>query len=161
MAAAAAKSLQSCPTLCDPIDGSPPGSPAPGFSRQEHWSGLPFPSPWLFPFKLIRIKWKIILVEIQILGSHKWLMATFLYCSRYRIFPSLHKRLLDSAVQRSYTLQGRQQLTFTESVSGAGGNCFVSVDCCSHQPSEIRPFYRKESLWGSGFPRSKLEASPE
>ena len=42
---AAAKSLQSCPTLCDPIDGSPPGSPIPGFSRQEHWSGLPFPSP--------------------------------------------------------------------------------------------------------------------
>ena len=29
-AAAAAKSLQSCPTLCDPIDGSPPGSPMPG-----------------------------------------------------------------------------------------------------------------------------------
>ena len=41
----AAKSLQSCPTLCDPIDGSPPGSPSLGFSRQEHWSGLPFPSP--------------------------------------------------------------------------------------------------------------------
>ena len=33
-------------TLCDPIDGSPPGSPLSlGFSRQEHWSGLPFPSP--------------------------------------------------------------------------------------------------------------------
>ena len=45
MVAAAAKSLQSCPTLCDPIDGSPPGSPSLGFSRQEHWSGLPFPSP--------------------------------------------------------------------------------------------------------------------
>ena len=44
-AAAAAKSLQSCPTLCDPIDGSPPGSLSLGFSRQEHWSGLPFPSP--------------------------------------------------------------------------------------------------------------------
>ena len=44
-AAAAAKSLQSCPILCDPIDGSPPGSPSLGFSRQEHWSGLPFPSP--------------------------------------------------------------------------------------------------------------------
>ena len=89
----AAKSLQSCPTLHDPIDGSPPGSAIPGilqartlewvaisfsnawkwkvkvkslslvrllatpwtaahqappslgFSRQEHWSGLPFPSP--------------------------------------------------------------------------------------------------------------------
>ena len=35
-AAGAAKSLQSCPTLCDPIDGSPPGSPSLGFSRQEH-----------------------------------------------------------------------------------------------------------------------------
>ena len=44
-AAAAAKSLQSCPTLCDPLDGSPPGSPSMGFSRQEHCSGLPFPSP--------------------------------------------------------------------------------------------------------------------
>ena len=44
-AAAAAKSLQSCLTLCDPIDGSPSGSPSLGFSRQEHWSGLPFPSP--------------------------------------------------------------------------------------------------------------------
>ena len=40
-----AKSLQLCPTLCNPIDGSLPGSPSLGFSRQEHWSGLPFPSP--------------------------------------------------------------------------------------------------------------------
>ena len=38
----AAKSLQSCPTLCDPIDSSPPGSLTLGFSRQKHWSGLPF-----------------------------------------------------------------------------------------------------------------------
>ena len=44
-AAAAAKSLQSCPTLCDPRGSSPLGSPSLGFSRQEHWSGLPFPSP--------------------------------------------------------------------------------------------------------------------
>ena len=44
-AATTAKSLQSCPTLCDRIDGSPPGSLSLGFSRQEHWSGLPFPSP--------------------------------------------------------------------------------------------------------------------
>ena len=46
-AAAAAKSLQSCPTLCDPKDGSPPGFPSLEFSRQEHWSGLPFPSPFM------------------------------------------------------------------------------------------------------------------
>ena len=44
-AAAAAKSSQSCPTLCDPIDGSPLGSSVHSFfSRQEYWSGLPFPS---------------------------------------------------------------------------------------------------------------------
>ena len=43
--AATAKSLQLCPTLWDPIDGSPPGPPSLGFSRQEHWSGLPLPSP--------------------------------------------------------------------------------------------------------------------
>ena len=44
-AAAAAKSLQSCPTLCNPIEGSPPGSPVPGILQEEHWRGLPFPSP--------------------------------------------------------------------------------------------------------------------
>ena len=92
----AAKSLQSCPTLWDPIDGRPPGSPVPGilqarslewvsisfsnawkwkvkvkslsrvrpsatpwttafqappsmgFSRQEYWSGVPLPSPWMY-----------------------------------------------------------------------------------------------------------------
>ena len=44
-AAAAAKSLQPCPTLCDPVDGSPPGPESLGFSRQEYWSGLPFPPP--------------------------------------------------------------------------------------------------------------------
>ena len=48
-AAAAAKLLQLCPTLCDPIDGSPPGSSAMGFSRQEYWSGVPLPSPLCRP----------------------------------------------------------------------------------------------------------------
>ena len=41
----AVKSLQSCPTLCDPIDGSHQAPPSLRFSRQGHWSGLPFPSP--------------------------------------------------------------------------------------------------------------------
>ena len=44
MAAAAAKSLQSCPTLCDPIDGSPPGSPVPGIlqARTLEWVAISF-----------------------------------------------------------------------------------------------------------------------
>ena len=44
-AATDAKSFQSCLTLCDPIDGIHQASPSLRFSRQEHWSGLPFPSP--------------------------------------------------------------------------------------------------------------------
>ena len=50
--AAAAKSLQSCPTLCDPIDGSPPGSPIPGIlqARTLEWGAIPFSSAW---------KWKV------------------------------------------------------------------------------------------------------
>ena len=45
-AAAAAKSLQSCPTLCDPIDGSPPGSPVPGIhlARTLEWVAIAFSS---------------------------------------------------------------------------------------------------------------------
>ena len=39
---------QSCPTLCDPMDCSLPGSLTMEFSRQEYWSGLPFPSPGTF-----------------------------------------------------------------------------------------------------------------
>ena len=43
-AAAAAKSLQSCPTLCDPTDGSPPGSPVPGIlqARTLEWGAISF-----------------------------------------------------------------------------------------------------------------------
>ena len=63
--AAAAKSLQSCPTLCDPIDGSPPGSPVPGIlqARTLEWvaisfskfSSLLFPSYHLEPVVLSRM----------------------------------------------------------------------------------------------------------
>ena len=43
-AAATAKSLQSCPTLCDPIDGSPPGSPVPEIlqARTLEWVAISF-----------------------------------------------------------------------------------------------------------------------
>ena len=47
-----AKSLQSCPTLCDPIDGSPPGSPVPGIlqARTLEWAAISFSNAW---------KWKV------------------------------------------------------------------------------------------------------
>ena len=51
-AAAAAKLLQSCPTLCDPRDGSPPGSPVPGIlqARTMEWVAISFSNAW---------KWKV------------------------------------------------------------------------------------------------------
>jgi len=51
-ATAAAKSLQSCPTLCDPIYGSPPGSPVPGIlqARTLEWVAISFSRAW---------KWKV------------------------------------------------------------------------------------------------------
>ena len=47
-AAAAFKSLQSCPTLCDPIDGSPPGSSVPGIlqARTLEWVAISFSDVW-------------------------------------------------------------------------------------------------------------------
>ena len=50
--AAAAKSLQSCPTLCDPIDSSPSGSPVPGIlqARTLEWVAISFSNAW---------KWKV------------------------------------------------------------------------------------------------------
>ena len=121
--AAAAKSLQLCPTLCDPIDGSPPVSPTPGilqartlewvaisfsnawkwkvkvkslsrvqllaipwtaayqappsmgFSRQEYWSGVPFPSP-----VLICKATKMMFICLLFMLRFSWVML-FIYFS--------------------------------------------------------------------------------
>ena len=55
MFAAAAKSLQSCPTLCDPIDGSPPGSIVPGIlqARTLEWVAIPFSNAWKWKVKVM------------------------------------------------------------------------------------------------------------
>ena len=62
---AAAKSLQSCPTLCDPIDGSPPGSPVPEIlkARTLEWVAIYFSNAW---------KWKVkvkLLSRVQLLAT--------------------------------------------------------------------------------------------
>ena len=53
-AADAAKSLQSCPTLCDPIDGSPPGSAVPGIlqARTLEWVAISFSNAWNWKVKV-------------------------------------------------------------------------------------------------------------
>ena len=57
----------SCPTLCDPMDCSLPGSPSMGFSRQEFWSGLPLPSPPVPYFLVIQsvVCWPISMASFQ------------------------------------------------------------------------------------------------
>ena len=76
-AAAAAKSLQSCPTLCDPTDGSPPGSPVPGIlqARTLDWVAISFSNAW---------NWK---VKVKSL-SHVRLLATP-WTAAYQAPPSM------------------------------------------------------------------------
>ena len=73
----AAKSLQSCLTLCDPIDGSPPGSLVPGVlqARTLEWAAISFSKAW---------KWK---VKVKSL-SHVWLLATP-WTTAYQAPPSM------------------------------------------------------------------------
>ena len=77
VAAAAAKSLQSCPTLCDPIDFRPPGSPVPGIlqARILEWVTISFSNAW---------KWK---VKVKSL-SHVLLLATS-WTAAYQAPPSM------------------------------------------------------------------------
>ena len=76
-AVAAAKSLQSCPTLCDPIDGSPLGSSVPGIpqARILEWVAISFPNAW---------KWK---VKLKLL-NRAWLLATP-WTAAYQAPPSI------------------------------------------------------------------------
>ena len=75
--AAAAKLLQSCPTLCDPIKGSPPGSPIPGIlqARTLEWVAISFSNAW---------KWK---VKVKSLSSIR-LLATP-WTAAYQAPPSM------------------------------------------------------------------------
>ena len=76
-ATAAAKLLQSCPTLCDPIDGSQPGSPVPGIlqARTLEWVAIFFSNAW---------KWKL---KVKLL-SRVWLLVTP-WTAAYQAPPSM------------------------------------------------------------------------
>ena len=70
--AAAAKSLHSCPTLCNPIDGSPSGSPVPGIfqARVLEWGAIAFSNEMSSVDKSIEIETESILVVAY--GWEKW-----------------------------------------------------------------------------------------
>ena len=75
--AAAAKSLQSCPTLWDPIDGSPPGSTIPGIlqARTQEWVAISFSNAW---------KWK---VKVKLLSRVRLLVTP--WTAAYQAPPSM------------------------------------------------------------------------
>ena len=70
-AAAAAKSLQSCPTLCNPIDGSPPGSAVPGIlqARTLEWVAISFSNAWKWKVKVKSLSRVLLLVSLWISPS--------------------------------------------------------------------------------------------
>ena len=76
-AVAAAKSLQSCPTLCDPIDDSPPGSPVPGILQAKtlEWVAISFSNAW---------KWKVKVKSF----SRVWLLV-IPWTAAYQAPPSM------------------------------------------------------------------------
>ena len=71
-AAAAAKSLQSCPTLCDPIDSSPPGYPVPGIlqARTLQWVAISFSNAW---------KWKVKVKSLSLWDEYNWAVVWALF----------------------------------------------------------------------------------
>ena len=76
-AAAAAKSLQSYPTLCDPIDGNPPGSPIPGIlqARTLEWVAISFSSKW---------KWKVKVKLLSLVRS-----SATPWTAAFQVLPSM------------------------------------------------------------------------
>ena len=102
IAAAAAKSLQSCPTLCDPIDGSPPSSAVPGIlqARTLEWVAIFFSNAWKWEVKVKSLSrvWLRDPMDCSPPGSFphgifqarvlEWVAITF----SYRIFTTTKKK---------------------------------------------------------------------
>jgi len=137
LAAAAAKSLQSCPTLCDPVDGSPPGSPVPGIlqARVLEWVAISFSNAW---------KWK---VKVKSLGR-VWLFATP-WTAAYQAPPSMGFSRqeywsgvpLPSPFQplmpNKYKLEGwfYDRLALDILTAIQGGTCvIIHTQCCTYIP---------------------------
>ena len=87
-AAAAAKSLQSCPTLCDPIDSSPSGSAVPGIpqARTLEWIAISFSKCWNFAVpSFLFLQWYLTMAS---LNDSYWMISIFssqLYCNNQHI----------------------------------------------------------------------------
>ena len=91
MAAAAAKSLQSCLTLCDPIDGSPSGSPVPGIlqARILEWVAISFSNVWLCMSKSVKCMYKSSVCSLSLPRELHFYQETLKHYCQKKIFASL------------------------------------------------------------------------
>ena len=100
-AVAAAKSLQSCPTLCNPVDGSPPGSPVPGIlqARTLEWVAISFSNAW---------KWKVKVKSVSRVRLSDPMDCSLPSCSIHGIFQA---RVLEwGAIAFSILFAGGSQI---------------------------------------------------
>ena len=136
-AAAAAKSLQSCLTLCDPTDGSPPGSPVPGIllARTLEWVAISFSNAWKWKVKVKSCPTPSDRMDCSLPGSsihgnfqaHRWIINTL-----------LSERSQTLGIEnRSVFLRGwGERLLFTNS-----SDCYTTLGIC--QNSRLYTKYRK------------------
>ena len=152
-AAVAAKSLQSCPTLCDPIDGSPPGSPIPGIlqARTLEWVAISFSNAWKWKVKVKSLS-HVLLLETPWTAAYihgifqarvlDWSAITFsiysvyiciytyifnYYMSENMFFLSLH--LTDRLLKHSVTWKS----FFSHNCEGTGPLSLSFPYCCWYQ----------------------------
>ena len=99
---AAAKSRQSCPTLCDPTDGSPPGSPVPGIlqARTLEWAAISFSNAW---------KWK---VKVKSLSHVRLLAIPWTAAYQAPLSMGVSRQEYRSGLPAPSPLQPRQPLIF-------------------------------------------------
>ena len=112
-AAAAAKSLQSCPTLCNPRDGSPSGSPVPGIlqARTLEWVAISFSNAW---------KWK---VKVKSLSRVRLFVTP--WTAAYQAPPSMGFSRQEYSLEKTLMLgkieggrrKGRQRMRWLDSIS--------------------------------------------
>ena len=121
-AAAASKLLQSCPTLCDPIDGSQPGSPIPGIlqARVLEWAAISFSNAW---------KWK---VKVKSLSRVRLLATPWI--AAYQALPPMGFSRQDywsgvplpsPEICMRYCYLGTSKRSYSRSIWGRGLSCGI------------------------------------
>ena len=122
----AAKSLQSCPTLCDPIDGSPPGPTIPGIlqARTLEWVAISSSNAWKWKVKvkspsrvrLLGTPWTAAYQAPPSMGFSRqeyWSGVLFPYLRNWTCFPSIQYRIESVLAGRFFTTELPGKVKFT------------------------------------------------